>query len=93
MRYIYQASEQIKPYLKEDQAIIVESTVYPGATEEYFVPIIKKLKLSLGKNFFLGFSPEREDPGNKKYSISKGNIPKIVSGSTNNCKKRLLSGR
>ena len=87
MRYIYQASEQIKPYLKKDQAIIVESTVYPGATEEYFVPIIKKLKLSLGKNFFLGFSPEREDPGNKKYSISKGNIPKIVSGSTNNCKK------
>ena len=87
MKYIYQASEQIKPYLKKNQAIIVESTVYPGATEEYFIPIIKKSKLSLGKSFFLGFSPEREDPGNKKYSISKGNIPKVVSGSTDNCKK------
>lgn len=79
--------KNISNYLKQNQAIILESTVYPGATEEYFLPIIVKKKLLIGKNFFLGFSPEREDPGNKNYSILKGNIPKIISGYTNNCLK------
>lgn len=87
MKYISDVSYQIIPYLKPQRAIIIESTVYPGATEEYFIPIIKKLGLVLGTNFFLGFSPEREDPGNKYFSISKGNIPKIVSGYSINCLK------
>ena len=65
--------------------IILECTTYPGTTEEYFLPIIKKKKLVLGKNIFLGYSPEREDPGNKKYSILKGNLPKVVSGYSNSC--------
>lgn len=87
MKYISDVSNQIVPYLKPQRAVIIESTVYPGATEEYFIPKIKKLNLVLGSNFFLGFSPEREDPGNKHFSISKGNIPKIVSGYSLNCLK------
>ena len=57
----------------------------PRTTEEYLLPIIKKQKLLWEKNVFLGYSSEREDPGNKKFSVIKKNIPKLVSGSTNNC--------
>ena len=65
--------------------IIFECTSYPGTTEEYFLPFIKKKKLRIGSNIFLGYSPEREDPGNKKFSLEKKNIPKIVSGYTADC--------
>ena len=82
MTYISSSLKEAKSTL-EKQLIVLESTVYPGATADYFLPIFKELQFLVGKNIYLGFSPEREDPGNKNYNIS--NITKIVSGFTNKC--------
>ncbi len=86
MNYISSALESSKKYFKKNQLIILESTVYPGATEEYFIPVFEEQGFKVGKNIFLGYSPEREDPGNKNYNIS--NITKIVSGFSKNCTKK-----
>ncbi len=85
MSYISETANKIKNYIKKKQMIILESTIYPGATEEFFLPILKKNKLVPGKDVFLVYSPEREDPGNKNFTIAKGNIPKIISGFSFNC--------
>ena len=85
MTYINSAIQLSQNYVKKNQLVILESTVYPGATEEFFLPLIEKKKFNVGKNFFLGYSPEREDPGNKKFNIS--NIVKLVSGHTEKCLK------
>ena len=81
----------IQSHLRKGQSIILESTTYPGTTEEIIVNKLKKFKI--GEDFFVGYSPEREDPGSKKFSF--WNTPKIVSGYTNNCKKigSLLYGK
>ena len=63
--------------------IINESTTYPGATKEIFGKLFLKQKLTIGKNCYLAFSPERVDPGNKKFNTS--NIPKLISGATRQC--------
>ena len=68
-------------YFRKGQLIIVESTSYPGTTQECFRNVIKNYEI--GKDFFIGYSPERIDPGNKYYSLE--NIPKITSGYTRNC--------
>ncbi len=83
MSYISSAINLSKDFFRKGQLIILESTVYPGATEEYFLKAFKNKNLIVGKNIYLGYSPEREDPGNKKYNIS--NIIKLVSGSTKKC--------
>ena len=70
-------------FLKKDQALVLESTVYPGATFELFKIINKKKKFSLGKNFYLIFSPERENPGDKLFSYKS--TPKVVSGYSKLC--------
>jgi len=80
MKYVSNSVKKIKKYLKKKQMIIVESTVYPGATEEFFLPALAQKKLKPGKDIFLAYSPEREDPGNKSFTIARGNIPKIISG-------------
>tara|TARA_Y100000389_G_C17470712_1_gene530446 strand:- start:7730 stop:9010 length:1281 start_codon:yes stop_codon:yes gene_type:complete len=85
LSYIQNTLEKIKPFLKKGQIIILESSTYPGSTKKMVQPIINQKKFILGKNFFLGYSPEREDPSNKKYSIS--NIPKLLSGTTPECKE------
>ena len=85
MDHIASVVEKIKKYLVKNQLFILECTTYPGTSEEYFLPIFKKKKLDIGKNIFLGYSPEREDPGNLKYSIIKGNLSKVVSGYTDSC--------
>ena len=77
MSYISEAVNKIKNYIRKRQMVILESTIYPGATEEFFLPILHKKKLRPGKDVFLAYSPEREDPGNKNFTIVKGNIPKI----------------
>ena len=69
----------------KNKAIILESTTYPGTTEELFLPIINKKKLKLGKNISLIYSPERIDPGNRSYTVD--NTTKIVSGYTDKCLK------
>ncbi|MFH1779296.1 MAG: nucleotide sugar dehydrogenase [Candidatus Omnitrophota bacterium] len=83
MSYIIDASEAVAKYLKRGQAVVLESTTYPGTTDEVILPILTKTGLKAGEDFFLGFSPERIDPGNKVYKTQ--NIPKVVSGVTANC--------
>lgn len=89
LNYIKSAVIEIKKNLRAGQTIISECTTYPGNTEEFLIPLFKKKRFKIGKNIFLGYSPEREDPGNKKFSILKNNIPKVVSGFSENCKEIL----
>ena len=83
LSFINNTLESIKPYLKQKQLLILESTTYPGTTEEEILPVIEDMGFLIGENFFIGYSPEREDPGNKKFTTK--NIPKVVSGYTENC--------
>ena len=78
LSFVVRTTETIAHYLHKEQLIILESTTYPGTTEEVVLPILEKAGLKEGKDFYLAFSPEREDPGNPKYSVK--NIPKIVGG-------------
>ncbi len=76
-----EASKTIAPFLKVNDLIIFESTVYPGASEEVCVPILEEISgLVFNQNFFLGYSPERINPGDKVHRLT--NIKKITSGST-----------
>ena len=78
--FLKSATEIVSKNIKEGATIIYESTVYPGTTEEICIPIIEKVsKMQLNKNFFVGYSPERINPGDKKHKFE--NITKIVSGS------------
>ena len=83
MSYIESASKEIGKNLKKGQLIVLESTTYPGTTREIVKPILEKSKLKAGKDFFLAYSPEREDPGNKEFSVSV--IPKVMGGLTDDC--------
>ena len=81
--YILAATEALARHLHRHQVIILESTTYPGTTEEVILPKLDATGLKVGRDFFLGFSPERIDPGNTAYSTST--IPKVVSGITPAC--------
>lgn len=81
--YIISAVEKVAKYLRPGQLVILESTTYPGTTREVILPRLEARNLRVGKDFFLAFSPERVDPGNKIYTIR--NTPKIVSGITKKC--------
>ena len=83
LSHIKNCMTELQKYLIKGQSIILESTTYPGTTENIVVSKLKKFKI--GENFFVGYSPEREDPGSKKFSF--WNTPKIVSGYTANCQK------
>ena len=85
MKYINESLNNIDRYIVKNQIIALESTTYPGTTEEVIGQKLIKKDFNIGKNIFLIYSPEREDPGNKKYSLK--NTPKIVSGYSENCKK------
>jgi len=76
--YILAAAEEVKTYLHSPQLVVLESTTYPGTTDEVVLPMLKDTGLTLDKDFFLAFSPERVDPGNKQYQTH--NIPKVVGG-------------
>jgi len=78
MSYIVKTGESITPHLRRGQLVVLESTTYPGTTVEVLQPILEKSGLKAGTDFLLAFSPEREDPGNPKYSTEK--IPKVVGG-------------
>jgi len=78
--YIVDATESIARYKKSGQLIILESTTYPGTTDEVVLPILSRNSLKLDKDFFLAFSPERVDPGNIRFKTR--DIPKIVGGVT-----------
>jgi UDP-N-acetyl-D-glucosamine dehydrogenase len=83
IQYILKASEDILKYRKKPSLVILESTTYPGTTEEVIKPILEKDGSKVGKDLFLAFSPERVDPGNEKYKTK--NIPKVIGGCTKKC--------
>jgi UDP-N-acetyl-D-glucosamine dehydrogenase len=83
MSYIVSATEEIAKYIHRDMLIILESTTYPGTTDELVLPMLEKGGMKAGKDFYLCFSPERVDPGNAKYQTK--NIPKVVGGKTAAC--------
>lgn len=76
--YILAAAEQVRANLHSPQLVVLESTTYPGTTDEVLLPMLLETGLDLDKDFFLAFSPERVDPGNKQFQTH--NIPKVVGG-------------
>jgi UDP-N-acetyl-D-glucosamine dehydrogenase len=89
LQYIEKTTHSIKNNLRKGQLIVLESTTYPGTTEEFVLPLLESTGLRVGKDFFLGFSPEREDPGNKKFTTAQ--IPKVVAGVTPSCKEAVTA--
>jgi len=83
MSYIVSACGEIAKFFHPGMLIILESTTYPGTTDEVVLPMLEQGGLKVGQDFFLCFSPERVDPGNPKYNTS--NIPKVVGGTTAAC--------
>ncbi len=85
LSYVKNAAYTIRKNLKRGQIIILKSTTFPETTEKILLPIFEERNLRVGKDFYLGFVPERVNPGDKKFPIEK--IPVVVSGVTKNCKK------
>lgn len=83
--FILSAVESLLPHLRAGQLLVLESTTYPGTTEEVVQPRLEAAGFVLGRDFFLAFSPERVDPGNKRFTTA--NIPKVVGGVTSSCTK------
>jgi UDP-N-acetyl-D-glucosamine dehydrogenase len=81
--YIKSSTEQIARYLRPGQLVTLESTTYPGTTQEVILPLLEEKGLKVGKDFFLAFSPERVDPGNKRFTTK--NTSKVVGGVTPAC--------
>src|SRR3954464_3884359 len=83
MSYIVSAVESIARYLHRGMLVVLESTTYPGTTEEVVKPMLEATGLKAGVDFFLAFSPERVDPGNSAFNTR--NVPKVVGGTTADC--------
>ncbi|WP_069863634.1 nucleotide sugar dehydrogenase [Pseudomonas citronellolis] len=81
--YVTKTADSLKPYFRPGQVISLESTTYPGTTEEELLPRIQESGLKVGEQIFLVYSPEREDPGNKNFETRT--IPKVIGGYTSNC--------
>ncbi|MGB4215462.1 MAG: nucleotide sugar dehydrogenase, partial [Thermacetogeniaceae bacterium] len=81
--YIRNVCNEIAPRLRKGHLVTLESTTYPGTTEDVILPILEKSGLKVGEDFFLAFSPERVDPGNKRYTTK--NTSKVVGGVTPAC--------
>ena len=85
LTYVINTAEVISQNLRQGQIISLESTTYPGTTEEELLSRFSNSGLEVGEDFFLIYSPEREDPGNTKYN--QRNIPKLVGGITEACRE------
>ena len=72
--------------LRHGQLVVLQSTTYPGTTEEIVLPILERADGEVGSDFFLGYAPERVDPGNRNWNIH--NTPKLVAGVTPECRRR-----
>lgn len=83
--YVENSAREIAKYLHKGMLVVLESTTYPGTTEELVKPILEQSGLICGEDFFLAYSPERVDPGNKSFNTK--NTPKVVGGITDNCTK------
>lgn len=84
LSYVKATGEAIGRYLRQGQVIILESTTYPGTTEEVLLPAVQREGLDAGRDFFMVYSPEREDPGNPKFNTRT--IPKVLGGLTPTCR-------
>lgn len=85
MSFVINTTDALKPYLREGQVVSLESTTYPGTTEEELLPRVQEGGLVVGENIFLIYSPEREDPGNPDFETRT--IPKVVGGQTPACRE------
>jgi UDP-N-acetyl-D-glucosamine dehydrogenase len=83
--YIQSAISEIKKHLHPEMIVVLESTTYPGTTEELILPELESSGLRIGEDYFLAFSPERVDPANLEYNTK--NTPKVIGGITENCTK------
>ena len=83
--FMVSAVKSVAKHLHKDMLVVLESTTYPGTTEELVKPELEKSGLKAGKDFFLAFSPERVDPGNKSFAVTQ--IPKVVGGFSATCAK------
>jgi len=83
MTYVFNSTKSVAQHLRRGQLIVLESTTYPGTTDEDMRSILEETGLKAGKDFHLAYSPEREDPNNKEFSTSA--IPKVVGGYTKHC--------
>ncbi|AEA67756.1 UDP-N-acetyl-D-glucosamine 6-dehydrogenase [Pseudomonas brassicacearum] len=83
MSFVINTTDAIKPYLRKGQIVSLESTTYPGTTEEELLPRVQEGGLKVGEDIFLVYSPEREDPGNPNFETRT--IPKIIGGDTQAC--------
>ena len=83
LSYVVAAAEDLAAHIHPGMLVILESTTYPGTTEEAILPVLEKSGLKVGRDFFLCFSPERVDPGNKDFHTR--NIPKVIGGVTPAC--------
>lgn len=83
LSYVVSSTKSIAKYIHRGMLIVLESTTYPGTTEEVCKPILEESGLKCGEDFFLAFSPERVDPGNKQFKTK--NTPKVVGGCTKEC--------
>lgn len=84
MSFVVNTTDMIKPYLRKNQVVSLESTTYPGTTEELLKPRLEENGLVVGDSIFLVYSPEREDPGNPNFETRT--IPKVLGGYTESCK-------
>jgi UDP-N-acetyl-D-glucosamine dehydrogenase len=85
LSFVFDTTRSVAEHLRKGQLIILESTTYPGTTDEDMKKILEETGLKAGKDFYLAYSPEREDPANKDFTTYK--IPKVVGGYTRNCLK------
>ncbi|MBI3250027.1 MAG: nucleotide sugar dehydrogenase [Deltaproteobacteria bacterium] len=81
--FVLSATTEVKKRLRAGQLVVLESTTYPGTTEEMLLPMLEESGLKVGRDFFLAFSPERIDPGNEQFKVK--DIPKVVGGITPEC--------
>src|SRR5215212_6200784 len=86
LSYIVSAAESVAANLKAGQLVVLQSTTYPGTTEEIVLPILEASGGRVGEDFFLGYAPERVDPGNATFTIKS--TPKLVAGVTEECRRR-----
>jgi UDP-N-acetyl-D-glucosamine dehydrogenase len=86
LSYIVSAAESVAANIRPGQLVVLQSTTYPGTTEEIVLPILEQSGGEVGTDFFLGYAPERVDPGNRQWNIH--NTPKLVAGVTPECRRR-----
>ncbi|MFN2472236.1 MAG: nucleotide sugar dehydrogenase [Gaiellaceae bacterium] len=86
LSYVISAAESVAANVRPGQLVVLQSTTYPGTTEEIVLPILERSGGEVGSDFFLGYAPERVDPGNRKWNIR--NTPKLVAGVTPECRRR-----